>query len=62
MPIRGYEFIIDTGNMAPVECHQPRYGMYESPILQQQIDALKSQWLLEYDDGPWAANAILRSG
>jgi hypothetical protein len=33
--------------------------MYESLILQKQIDALKIRELLEYDDGPWAANEIL---
>jgi hypothetical protein len=59
MPIRGYEFIIYTGDSAPVACRQPRCRMYESPILQNQIEAQKSQGLLEYDDGPWAAKPIL---
>jgi hypothetical protein len=42
-PIRSYEFIIYTGDVDPVACHQPWYGMFESPILQNQIDVLKSQ-------------------
>jgi hypothetical protein len=33
--------------------------MYESPIMQKKIDALKSQGLLEYDDGPWSSKSIL---
>jgi hypothetical protein len=35
--------------------------MYEAPVLQKQIDALKGQGLLEYNTGPWGATAILAS-
>jgi hypothetical protein len=47
------------GYVAPVSYRQPRYGMYEAPILQKQIDALKSQGMLEYDTGPWGAKDVL---
>jgi hypothetical protein len=57
-PIRGYEFIY-TDDSALLACYQTQYGMYESLILQKQIDTLKSQGLLEYEDGPWASKAIL---
>ena len=54
-PIRGYQFTIDTGDATPVCCRQPRYGAFESPIIQKQVDALKHNGVLEKDEGPWGS-------
>jgi hypothetical protein len=50
---------VKTGSAAPVSCRQPPYVMYEAPILQKQIDALKSEGLRECYIGPWVSKAIL---
>ena len=57
--IRGYEFSIDIGTNAPVCCKQPRYGPHESKVILELVGKLESLGLVEPDEGPYGALAVL---
>ena len=57
--IRGYEFRIDTGDIAPICCKIPRYGPHESKVIISLCDRLEDNGLIEDDDGPWGALVVL---
>ena len=45
-PILGLQFRVDTGSAQPYCCRQPRYGVTESRIMDEHIQALLSkQWI-----------------
>ena len=39
-PVIGYEFCIDTGASSPVCCRVPKYGIHESNVMKERIQAL----------------------
>jgi hypothetical protein len=39
-PILGFEFCLDTGGSPPVSCGQVNYGIHESRIMMEHVDAL----------------------
>ena len=41
-----FEFCIDTGNSPSVYCHQPKYGYYETKIMNKYIQALDNSGLI----------------
>ena len=60
IPIVGYEMVIDTGSSPPVNCKKLHYGVHESPIMQQTIDALqKTGFIIEDKNSPWNSNIVL---
>ena len=60
-PIRGFQFNIDTGQVKPVCCKPPRHGKHESRIILMLVEKLENNNLIEDDDGPWGALAVLAS-
>lgn len=60
IPIQGYEMVVDTGDHKPIKVPLPRYGLFESPIMQKTID-----WLLELkhirldNTSPWGFRITL---
>ena len=45
-PFLDFEFCIDTGNSPSVYCHQPKYGYYETKIMNKYIQALDDSGLI----------------
>ena len=58
-PIRGFEFQVDTGDSKPVCCKPPRYGKHESAVMRRLVKKLEENGIIEDDDGPWGALAVL---
>ena len=60
IPIVGYKMVIDTGSSPPVYCKKLHYGVHESPIMQQTIDALqKIGFIMEDKTSTWNSNIVL---
>ena len=57
--IRGFTYIVDTGQSAPVCCPTPRYGPHESRVITQLVESMEENGLIEDDDGPWGALIVL---
>jgi hypothetical protein len=57
--IRGFQFHVDTGEVAPVCVKPPRYGPHESRVINELIDKLEANDIIEDDDGPWGAPIVL---
>ena len=52
--------VIDTGKHRPIACRQPRYGMHETPIMQNTIDKLLSLGFIQKDStSPWGSRITL---
>ena len=60
-PIRGYEFVIDTGTRQPFSCRIPVYGPHESRVILKLAKELENKGLIEDDDGPWGSPVVLAS-
>jgi hypothetical protein len=58
-PIRGFEFVIDTGDATPVCCFSPVYGPHESNIINQQLEVLRSDFWSRRCGGPWGSMILL---
>ena len=58
-PILGFDFRIDTGSSAPVCCRQPRYGIFESKIMLEQINTLLFNNWIEECGGAWGSPLVL---
>jgi hypothetical protein len=59
--IRGFEFIIDTGQVKPITCKIPVYGEHEQKVIQELVKTLQQKGLIEDDDGPWGSPIVLAS-
>jgi hypothetical protein len=57
--IRGFEFVIDTGDATPVCCRFPVYGLHESKIINQQLEVLRSNFWSRRYGGPWGSMIVL---
>src|SRR6478672_1305962 len=57
--VRGIKFHIDTGNTQPVCVPQPKYGLYERKIMQDQIDILLKNGMIKENFCPWACKIVL---
>lgn len=44
-PIRGYEFVIDTGTRQPFSCRIPAYGPHESRVILKLVQELEKKGL-----------------
>ena len=40
-PIKGFQFVVDTGETKPICCRIPRYGMHEAPVIKKICEGLK---------------------
>jgi hypothetical protein len=58
-PIRGYEFVIDTGDAKPFCCRLPNYGPHESKIINKHLMALRTNWWILRFWGPWESMIVL---
>jgi hypothetical protein len=58
-PILGFDFRIDTGSSAPVCCRQPRYGIFESKIILDQVNTLLNNGWIEQCGGAWGSPLVL---
>ena len=58
-PVRGFEFLIDTGASQPVACRAPNYGIHEGRIMQEHInDLLHNGWIRSCGGG-WCSKIVL---
>ena len=51
-PVIGYEFCVDTGGSPPVCCRLPKYGIHESKVMTEQIQALENNKWIRDCQGP----------
>ena len=59
-PILGLQFSVATGSAQPSCCRQPRYGIFESRIMDEHIRALLSkQWIQQWNRGAWGSMIVL---
>ena len=58
-PVLGYEFCIDTGASPPVCCRLPKYGIHESKVMTEQIQALDNNKWIRDCKGPWGSMIFL---
>ena len=58
-PVLHFEFTVDTGTSKPVCCPQPRYGIFERVIMQEQLDTLIHNDWIEPASGPWGSMIVL---
>jgi hypothetical protein len=59
--IRGFSCRIDTGDVAPICCKQPRYGPHEASVMTKLVYHLQQNGLIEDNYGPWGALIVLAS-
>ena len=60
IPITGYKCVIDTGDARPTVARNIRYGVHETPIMQQAINALLANDQICVDvDSSWLSKAVL---
>ena len=59
LPVLHFEFAVDTGTSKPVCCPQPRYGIFERVIMQEQLDTLLHNEWIEPATGPWGSMIVL---
>ena len=58
-PILGLQFSVDTGSAQP-SCCQPRYGLFESRIMDEHIQALLNKnWIQQWNRGTWGSMIVL---
>ena len=57
-PVLHFEFTVDTGTSKPVCCPQPRYGIFERVIMQEQLDTLIHNDWIEPASGPWGSMIV----
>ncbi len=60
-PIRGFEFVVDTGNAAPIACKIPRYGPHESQVIMTLVYAMVENDIVVKCVSAWAALVVLAS-
>jgi hypothetical protein len=60
-PIRGFEFVVDTGTAAPIACKIPRYGPHESQVIMTLIHAMVANDIVVKCVSAWAALVVLAS-
>ena len=58
-PIIGCKFHVDAGNISPISCSTPRHGPHESRAIDILVKRLEDRGIIEDDDGPWGAVAVL---
>jgi hypothetical protein len=58
-PIRGFEFVVDTGEAAPIACKPPRYGPHEAKVIMDLVQAMAANGIVEECAGPWASMVVL---
>ena len=58
-PVIGYEFCVDTGGSPPVCCRLPKYGIHESKLMTEQIQALDNNKWIRDCQGPWGSMILL---
>jgi hypothetical protein len=60
IPIRNYEYVIDTGDHMPLSARNIRYGLHETPIMQKAIDSLLHNDQICLDaSSPWLSRIVL---
>jgi hypothetical protein len=59
LPIRGFEFVVDTGTAAPIACKIPRYGPHESQVIMTLVHAMAANDIVEKCISAWAALVVL---
>ena len=59
-PILGIQFRVDTGSAQPSCCCQPRYGFFESHIMDNHIQALLNKnWIKRWNRSAWGSMNVL---
>jgi hypothetical protein len=58
-PIRGFTFVVDTGELAPIACKLPRYGPHEGKVIMDLVKAMEANGIVEECTGPWASIVVL---
>ena len=58
-PVLGYELCIDTGVSLLVCCQLPRYGIHESKVMTDQIEALNNNKWIRDCKGVWGSMILL---
>ena len=59
LPIRGFEFVVDTGAAKPIACKIPRYGPHEAKVIMTLVHAMEANGIVSKCVSAWAALVVL---